>query len=71
MKPENKIIQFPKSKEFKVEFLIGDDVSMRSSTRSIHWEIEYNYVTARVHARTKDQAKEFICECIDVQEWIE
>jgi hypothetical protein len=68
---ETKIIQFPNETEYEIEFLIGDDISMRSSTHQIHWKIEYNYGTALVKARTKQQAKEYICECIDVLEWIE
>jgi hypothetical protein len=71
MKSETQIIQFPSEEEYKIEFLIGDDVSMRSSSREIHWKIEYNYVIATLKARTKQQAKEYICECMDVLEWIE
>ena len=66
-----KIIQFPSEEEYKIEFLIGDDVSMRSTSREIHWKIEYNYVIATFKARTKQQAKEYIFECMDVLEWIE
>ena len=40
MKSETQIIQFPSEEEYKIEFLIGDDVSMRSSSREIHWKIE-------------------------------
>ena len=71
MKSETQIIQFPSEQEFEIEFLIGDDVSMRSSSQEIHWKIEFNIGTAKVKARTKQQAKEYFCECIDVLELIE
>ena len=66
-----KIIQFPSKQEFRIEFMIDDEISMRGSSQNIHWKIEHNNGIAKVQARTRKQAKEFICECIDVLEWIE
>ena len=51
--------------------MIDDEISMRGPSQNIHWNIEHIYGIAKVQARTRKQAKEFICECIDVLEWIE
>ena len=64
---DNKIILFPSEKEFKIEFLIDEEVSMRGSDKNIHWTIDHNFGTAR----TREQAKQYVCDCIDVLEWIE
>ena len=33
------VIQFPAEKQFTIEFMLGDDVSMKSSDHEIHWTI--------------------------------
>ena len=68
---DDKIIPFPSEKEFKIEFLIDEEVSMRGSDKNIHWTIDHNFGTAIVKARTREQAKQYVCDCIDVVEWIE
>ena len=65
------VIQFPAEKQFTIEFMLGDDVSMKSSDHKIHWTINYNEGKAVVQARTRQQAKQYISECIKVLEWIE
>ena len=52
-----KIIQFPSKQEFRIEFMIDDEISMRGSSQNIHWKIEHNYGIAKVQARTRKQAK--------------
>ena len=54
---DDKIILFPSEKEFKIEFLIDEEVSMRGSDKNIHWTIDHNFGTAIVRARTREQAK--------------
>ncbi len=67
----SEVIQFPIEKQFTIEFMLGDDVSMKSSDHEIHWTINYNEGKAVVRARTRQQAKQYITECIKVLEWIE
>ena len=54
---DDKIILFPSEKEFKIEFLIDEEVSMRGSDKNIHWTIDHNFGTAIVRARTREQAR--------------
>ena len=68
---DDKIILFPSEKEFKIEFLIDEEVSLRGSDKNIQWTIDHNFGTAIVRARTREQAKQYVCDCIDVLEWIE
>ena len=68
---DDKIILFPSEKEFKIEFLIDEEVSMRGSSKNIQWTIDHNIGTAIVKARAREQAKQYVCDCIDVLEWIE
>jgi hypothetical protein len=44
---------------------------MKSSEHEIHWKIEYNQGVAKLKARTKEQAKQYITECVKVLDWIE
>ena len=44
---------------------------MRGSDKNIQWTIDHNIGTAIVKARTREQAKQYVCDCIDVLEWIE
>lgn len=67
----SEVIKFPVEKEYTVEFILADNVSMKSSEQKIHWSIEYNQGIAKLKARTKQQAKQYITECVDVLEWIE
>ena len=67
----SEVIQFPKEKEYTVEFILADNVSMKSSEHEIHWKIEYNQGVAKLKARTKEQAKQYITECVKVLDLIE
>ena len=42
---DDKIILFPSEKEFKIEFLIDEEVSMRGSDKNIQWTIDHNFGT--------------------------
>ena len=57
------VIQFPAEKQFTIEFMLGDDVSMKTSEHEIHWTINYNEGKAVVRARTREQAKQYIKSC--------
>ena len=51
---DDKIILFPSEKEFNIEFLIDEEVSMRGSDKNIQWTIDHNFGTAIVRARTRE-----------------
>ena len=41
---DDKIILFPSEKEFKIEFLIDEEVSMRGSDKNIQWTLSLIHI---------------------------
>ena len=66
----NKIIKFPELREYKVEFIVPEICDMRGNEDGIRFFIEGNIGTAILMERSLERAKNKICNCIEVEEWI-
>tara|TARA_A100000172_G_C3032748_1_gene107313 strand:- start:1125 stop:1361 length:237 start_codon:yes stop_codon:yes gene_type:complete len=63
------VVQFPQNKKWILNFIIPDEIRMEGQSSDIHWTFDQNYGTAEVLARSLDEAKKKILECITIDYW--
>ena len=63
------VVQFPHNKKWILNFIIPDEIKMEGQSPDIHWTFEHNYGTAEVLARSLDEAKKKILDCITIDYW--
>jgi len=63
------VVQFPQNKKWILNFIIPDEIRMEGQSSDIHWTFDQNYGTAEVLARSLDEAKKKILDCITIDYW--
>ena len=63
------VVQFPQNKKWILNFIIPDEIRMEGQSSDIYWTFDQNYGTAEVLARSLDEAKKKILDCITIDYW--
>lgn len=68
-KSMDNVIKFPEPKKWTLTFIIPDEIRMEGKSTDIHWTFDNNFGTAEVVARTVEEAKKKILNCIEIDSW--
>ena len=63
------VINFPELKKWHLSFIIPDEITMEGKSLDIEWQFENNFGTAVVKARSIEEAKKKILNCIEIDSW--
>ncbi len=63
------VVGFPEKKKWILNFIIPDEITMEGKSNDISWTFEHNYGTAEVMARSVEEAKKKILQCIEIDSW--
>ena len=63
------VINFPELKRWTLSFIIPDEITMEGRSKDIEWQFENNFGTAVVRARSIEEAKKKILNCIEIDSW--
>ena len=68
-KSMDNVIKFPEPKKWTLTFIIPDEIRMEGKSTDIHWTFDNNFGTAEVVARTVEETKKKILNCIEIDSW--